>query len=227
MNNIININSCKFKYTNSNKNIIDIKSLSIQRGEHIFLRGKSGSGKSTFLNLLSGVLTPDSGTIEILSKDISLMSSSQKDRFRGDNFGTIFQQLNLIPYLSVEENISLACEFSKQKSQNVVNLTLEIETLLNALELPLEFKSKKAMTLSVGEQQRVAVARALIGKPKIIIADEPTSALDSDSKEKFMQLLFKQVELQGSTLIFVSHDIDLASYFNRVYDFSEINEALV
>ena len=227
MNNIININSCKFKYANSNKNIIDIKSLTIKSGEHIFLRGKSGSGKSTFLNLLSGVLTPDSGTIEILSKDISLMSSSQKDRFRGDNFGTIFQQLNLIPYLSVEENISLACEFSKQKSHNIVNLTVEIETLLSALELPLEFKSKKAMTLSVGEQQRVAVARALIGKPKIIIADEPTSALDSDSKEKFMQLLFKQVELQGSTLIFVSHDIGLASYFNSVYDFSEINEALV
>jgi len=225
MNNIININSCKFKYDGSEKNIVDIESLIIKSGEHIFLRGKSGSGKSTFLNLLTGVLEAQSGTIEILFQEMTSMSRSEKDRFRGDNFGTIFQQLNLIPYLSVEENIILACQFSKHKLESIVDMGAEIESLLNALELPLSLKSKKAMSLSVGEQQRVAVVRALIGKPKIIIADEPTSALDSDTKGKFMQLLFNQVEAQGSTLVFVSHDSELSSYFERVYDFSEINRA--
>jgi len=226
MNKIININSCNFKYPNSDKNIIDIDSLTINSSEHIFLRGRSGSGKSTFLNLLTGVIEPQSGNIEVLGVDITTLNATQKDRFRGDNYGTIFQQFNLLPYLSVEENISLVSRFSKQKSQNIKNLTKEIDSLLDALEIPNDMKSKKAMELSVGEQQRVAVARALLGKPKIIIADEPTSALDSDTKDKFMQLLFKQVNAQDSTLIFVSHDMELSSYFDSVYDFSEINRAV-
>ncbi len=225
METIININSCDFRYQHSNKSIIDIDALTIRRGEHIFLRGRSGSGKSTFLNLLTGIIEPQSGTIEVLGIDITTLSATQKDRFRGDNYGTIFQQFNLLPYLSVEENISLVSRFSKQKSQNIKNLTKELDALLDALEIPNEMKRKKAMELSVGEQQRVAVARALLGRPKIIIADEPTSALDSDTKDKFMQLLFKQINAQESTLIFVSHDTTLSSYFERVYDFSEINKA--
>ncbi len=225
MSNIINIDSCNFKYQHSIESIIEIDVLTIKSGEHIFLRGRSGSGKSTFLNLLTGIIEPQSGTIDVLGVDIATLSATQKDRFRGDNYGTIFQQFNLIPYLSVEENISLVSRFSKQKSQNIKNLTEEIDSLLDALEVPSEMKRKKAMELSVGEQQRVAVARALLGNPKIIIADEPTSALDSDTKDKFMQLLFKQVNAQGSTLVFVSHDTQLSSYFKRVHDFSEINRA--
>ena len=226
MKNIININKCTFKYQENDKNIIDIKTLSIKEGEHVFLRGRSGSGKTTFLNLLSGVLEPQHGDIEILGKDITTLSASQKDRFRGDNFGMVFQQFNLLPYLSVEENIALSCKFSQQKSKNVKDIKKEIEYLLDVLEIPQNLKSKKAMNLSVGEQQRVALARALIGKPKIIIADEPTSALDDDRKEKFMQLLFKQVNVQNSTLIFVSHDKNLSSSFESVYDFDEINEGV-
>jgi len=122
MKNIININSCTFKYPNTLKDILNIKDLSIKEGEHIFLRGKSGSGKSTFLNLLCGVIEPQHGKIDILGTDITALSASQKDRFRGDNFGIIFQQLNLLPYLSVEENISLACRFSKQKAKNVKDI---------------------------------------------------------------------------------------------------------
>lgn len=152
------------------------------------------------------------------------MNNLQKDKFRADNYGIVFQELNLLPYLSVEKNISLASEFSKEKANNIKDIGHEIDLLLNALEFPHSKKNIKAMELSVGEQQRVAVARALLGKPKIIIADEPTSALDSDAKEKFMNLLFTQVEAQNSTLVFVSHDEELARYFDLVYDFDEINK---
>jgi len=223
MKNIIDINSCIFKYPHAITNTINIEKLTIKEGEHVFLRGRSGSGKSTLLNLLTGVIEPQKGTIEILDTDITKLSVSQKDRFRGDNFGIIFQQLNLLPYLSVGENISLACGFSREKLSNIKDIKQEIDFLLDTLQIPHAMKEKMAMNLSVGEQQRVAVARALIGKPKIIIADEPTSALDNEVKEKFMQLLFKQVDAQDSTLVFVSHDKELSSYFDSVYDFDDIN----
>ena len=224
MDNIININSCIFKYKNSTDNIINIKSLVVRSGKHVFLKGKSGSGKSTFLNLLSGILELENGNIEVLGVNLKTLNNLQKDKFRADNYGIVFQELNLLPYLSVEKNISLASEFSKEKANNIKDIGHEIDLLLNALEFPHSKKNIKAMELSVGEQQRVAVARALLGKPKIIIADEPTSALDSDAKEKFMNLLFTQVEAQNSTLVFVSHDEELARYFDLVYDFDEINK---
>lgn len=199
--------------------------LHVRKGEHIFLHGKSGSGKTTFLNILCGIIEPDISDIKILHTDFSKLSSSHKDRFRADNYGTVFQQFNLLPYLSVKENIALSCGFSKQKSSHVSDMESEIERLLKELDLSPALLNTPAMNLSVGEQQRVAVARALIGAPKIIIADEPTSALDSDAKERFMKLLFKQVEAQNATLLFVSHDRSLSSYFGTHYDFTEINKA--
>lgn len=220
---MITVSTCRFGYKNDI--VVDINALEIKEGEHLFLQGKSGSGKSTFLNLLCGVLTPSSGEIEVLGKKFSSLSASQRDSFRADNYGTIFQQFNLLPYLSIEENISLACEFSQEKRKNIKDIKGEIKNLLDALEMDGDI-STPAMRLSVGQQQRVAVARALIGKPKIIIADEPTSALDSASKESFMNLLFKQVEAQNSTLIFVSHDQSLSSGFKTIYDFSDINRAI-
>ena len=219
---MISISTCRFAYEKGS--IIDIDSLNIKEGEHLFLHGKSGSGKSTFLNLLCGVLVPTSGSIEVNSNKLELLSASERDSFRADNYGTIFQQFNLLSYLSVEENISLACGFSTEKTSNIKNMKEEIKSLLDALELKVDI-SAPAMNLSIGEQQRVAVARALIGKPKIIIADEPTSALDSSAKSSFMNLLFRQIDAQKSTLIFVSHDKSLSSGFKTVYDFAEINRA--
>jgi len=224
--NIIEIESCIFKYPQNKKNSLDIKPLHVRQGEHIFLHGKSGSGKTTFLNVLCGIIEPVESNIQVLQTDFSALSSSQKDRFRADNYGTIFQQFNLLPYLSVKQNIALSCGFSKQKNSHVQDMDGEIKRLLEALDLSSTLYDTPAMNLSVGEQQRVAVARALIGSPKIIIADEPTSALDSDTKERFMKLLFAQVEAQNSTLIFVSHDKSLSSYFGTHYDFADMNKAL-
>ncbi|MCX6051348.1 MAG: ABC transporter ATP-binding protein [Campylobacterales bacterium] len=217
---MIHISTCQFQY--DKKSVLDIDSLHIKEGEHIFLHGKSGSAKSTFLNLLCGILEPTHGDIEVFGTKLSSLSLSQKDKFRADNFGVIFQQFNLLPYLSVEENILLACGFTKSKKISKE----EIKILLDALELSVDCKTA-AMKLSVGQQQRVAVARALINRPKIILADEPTSALDSDAKERFMKLLFTQASACGATLVFVSHDKSLASHFDTVYDFSTLNRAFV
>ncbi len=217
---MIHISTCQFQY--DKKSVLDIDSLHIKEGEHIFLHGKSGSAKSTFLNLLCGILEPTHGDIEVFGTKLSSLSLSQKDKFRADNFGVIFQQFNLLPYLSVEENILLACGFTKSKKISKE----EIKILLDALELSVDCKTA-AMKLSVGQQQRVAVARALINRPKIILADEPTSALDSDAKERFMKLLFTQASACGATLIFVSHDKSLASHFDTVYDFATLNRAFV
>ena len=149
---MINISTCQFKY--DKKIVVDISSLEIKDGEHLFLYGKSGSGKSTFLNLLCGILTPNAGDIEVLGTKMKSLSATQKDTFRADNFGAIFQEFNLLPYLSVEKNIALSCEFSKVKSQNVRNIKQEIKELLEALELDVD-PSTQAMKLSVGQQQRV------------------------------------------------------------------------
>ncbi|MFA6195564.1 MAG: ABC transporter ATP-binding protein [Sulfurimonas sp.] len=217
---MIKISTCQFGY--DKKIVLDIETLHIKEGEHIFLHGKSGSAKSTFLNLLCAVLEPTQGDIEVFGTKLSLLSATQKDKFRAENFGVIFQQFNLLPYLSVEENIVLACGFIKSKKISKE----EIKILLDALELSVDCKTV-AMKLSVGQQQRVAVARALINRPKIILADEPTSALDGDAKESFMKLLFNQASACGATLIFVSHDKSLASHFDTVYDFTTLNRAFV
>jgi len=223
MKEIININSCCFKYKNSKTDIINIKNLSIKEGETVFIYGRSGSGKSTFLNLVTGVLESSVNEITILDTKMSSLSQTQRDKFRGDNFGIIHQQLNLIPFLSARENITLAYELSKKKKERVDALNAEIDSLADSLEISKELLSYEARYLSIGEQQRVAVVRALLGSPKIIIADEPTSALDEQSKFAFLELLMKQVKKFNTSLIFVSHDKSLSSGFDRVYDFSELN----
>ncbi|HDZ9270615.1 TPA: ABC transporter ATP-binding protein [Vibrio cholerae] len=224
---MIKVNNLRFAW--DKQAIIDIDTLHIQKGQHLFIEGPSGSGKSTLLNLLAGVLTAQSGEVCILGQQLNNLSSSQKDHFRSNHIGFIFQQFNLIPYLSVIDNIILPCSFSAQRKskalQRSVSLKAEAIRLLNALGLTEpELLQRSVNELSVGQQQRVAAARAIFGSPEIIIADEPTSALDNDHRQAFIKILFDECEKADITLIFVSHDGTLKQHFDRHITLQQLNQ---
>ena len=210
--------------------LLDIDHFSIARGERVFLQGASGSGKSTLLGLLAGVLLPQHGTVRVLGEELSALRAAQRDRFRADHIGFVFQMFNLLPFLSVRENIQLTCRFSVQRRQRVLDyatLDTECKRLLSALDLdPVAIADKAVADLSIGQQQRVAAARALIGAPELVIADEPTSALDADARAAFLNLLFAECARAHTTLVFVSHDNSLASRFDRHIKLADINRAV-
>jgi len=202
--------------------------LCVEEHEHVFIRGASGSGKSTLLNIIGGIVTPQRGQVEIVGQDFCQLKELQRDRLRADHIGFIFQQFNLIPYLSILENVTLPCRFSKLRRANAIERSGSV--VEEAVYLLSRLYSKGRCSfhlttseLSVGQQQRVAAARALIGQPQLIIADEPTSSLDYDAREAFMDLLFDEIKLSGSTLLYVSHDPTHQHLFNRVVDISAIN----
>ena len=224
--NIVELDQLRYRWKGQEKDILHVPKLCIAQGEHVFLRGESGSGKTTLLNLLAGILTPTSGSIRLLEQDMHTASSTVRDRFRADHTGVIFQQFNLLPYLSVLENVTLPCHFSARRRKQAGDVNASAIELLERLQLGDALRNSLVTSLSVGQQQRVAVARALIGQPEIIIADEPTSALDTSTRNRFIDLLFTQAEAQNSTIIFVSHDPHIAGQFPRVVELSEINEAL-
>ena len=205
---------------------INITKLDIDQGEHVFLHGPSGCGKSTLLSLLAGVTVPTQGNIELLGKAINQLSNSKRDRFRADHIGYIFQNFNLLPYLSPIENVTLGCQFSKQRQKNALKnsatIAAEASRLLSALGLNDNLQHQAVTKLSIGQQQRVAAARAFIGSPEIIIADEPTSALDTQNRQAFVKLLFEQASAANSTLIFVSHDETLQTLFTRSISLVEL-----
>lgn len=209
--------------------LLDIPDFQLQPGESLFLKGPSGSGKTTLLGLLGGVQQPDRGRVSLLGTDLGKLSSSARDHFRVDHTGYIFQQFNLLPFLPVLENVLLPCRFSTTRAQRASKRHGSIEQaatqLLGHLGIRSELLSRRADALSIGQQQRVAAARALIGQPELVIADEPTSALDSDSREAFIQLLFAECREAGSSLLFVSHDQSLAPLFDRSVSLSELNRA--
>jgi putative ABC transport system ATP-binding protein len=202
--------------------LIDIDHFVLQRGERVFLRGPSGSGKSTLLGLLGGVLQPASGEIMLLGQPLGAMSAGERDRFRGEQIGFIFQMFNLIPYLNVLENVSLPGRFCKAREQRIGgDPAVEARRLLASLGLDDPALLTRPVTeLSIG---RVAAARALYGKPGLIIADEPTSSLDHDAREHFLALLMEECRAQGASLLFVSHDVSLGERFDRVLELKEIN----
>lgn len=206
--------------------VIDIERFYVERGERVFLRGPSGSGKSTLLGLVGGVLTPSRGRIHLLGTDLTALSAAGRDRFRGDHLGFIFQMFNLIPYLGVLENVLLPAQFSSARALRIPGGDLAAEgcRLLAALGLGGDdYLSRPVTELSIGQQQRVAAARALLGRPEIIVADEPTSALDHDARGDFLQLLMAECRTQGASLLFVSHDTSLGAMFDRVVSLADIN----
>ena len=221
---VIELDQVTFRWPGHAADTVAIDELHLKSGEHLFVRGASGSGKTTLLNLLAGIHTPTTGEVRLLGTKIGALSPSRRDRFRADRIGVVFQQFNLLPYLSVIENVLVSCSFSNRKRDRATSAGTVEETarhLLRSLRLSDDLHKAPVAKLSVGQQQRVAVARALIGGPEIIIADEPTSALDADNRNRFLDLLFQEVAAQGSTLIFVSHDPQLAERFDRVIELAE------
>ncbi|MFN3911316.1 ABC transporter ATP-binding protein [Hyphomonas sp.] len=205
--------------------VLDIPDFSIEAGERVFLRGPSGSGKSTLLGLIAGVLAPQAGTVRVLGEDMGKLSAARRDRLRADHVGVIFQMFNLVPYLSVTGNVLLPLRFSPARRKAAGDdAGGEARRLLARLGLEDEqLLTRRVSDLSVGQQQRVAAARALIGAPKLIIADEPTSALDAEARDRFIALLSEEVARTGASLLFVSHDRSLAPLFTRAVDLAAIN----
>ncbi len=221
--NLIEIEGLRFGWPGAAAPLIGCDHFELRHGEHLFIRGPSGSGKSTLLNLLAGVLKPDAGRVQLMQQDIAALGAAGRDRFRADHIGFIFQQFNLVPYLGLVENVVLPCRFSARRAARTRDAGDSVEAgagcLLEQLFVddPLD-PDTPVIKLSVGQQQRVAAARALIGRPEIIIADEPTSALDFETRTRFVDLLFEQVEASQATLVFVSHDPTLAEGFVRRID---------
>ncbi|MEO1406058.1 MAG: ABC transporter ATP-binding protein [Pseudomonadota bacterium] len=209
-----------------NTPVLDISQMSVAIGERVFVYGPSGSGKSTLLGLIAGVLTPSRGAIQVLGNDLTAMSAARRDRLRAEQLGVIFQQFNLVPYLDLVDNVLLPCRFSSARAERVAGTAAaraeKARDMLARLGLEQEMANGQvASELSTGQQQRVAVARALIGSPSLVIADEPTSALDTEARSVFIDTLLK--EASDASVVFVSHDMSLASHFDSQISIAEIN----
>lgn len=216
----------RFVWRGSDGFVLTISEFRLARGERVLIVGPSGSGKSTFLSLLAGIVVPSQGRLEVLGTEASALSSLARDRFRAEHFGIIFQMFNLLPYGSVIDNVVLPLSFAAKRRARVAasgGAYQEAKRLLANLGLNNQaLQSRAASRLSVGQQQRVAAARALIGRPEIVLADEPTSALDRGSQTAFLDLLFSEISSAQSTLLMVSHDESLSGHFDRVLRFEDI-----
>lgn len=223
----LNLKDVRFSYR-TGREVLNIPEFRVSRGERVFLFGPSGSGKTTLLGLMAGVLRGKQGSIEILDRNLGTMSNHERDSFRGSHIGYIFQLFNLISYLNVLDNITLPCRMHEERRKRLGSRPMEERAREVAAHLGIENLLTQTVTnLSVGQQQRVAAARALLGSPELVIADEPTSSLDYDHRERFIRLLFESCAETGSTLIFVSHDHTLRSLFDREISLPDVNKAHV
>lgn len=219
---ILHLATVDFRWRGRSGFSVSVPDFAMNAGETVLLLGESGSGKSTLLSLICGTMLPDAGQVHIAGADLTTLSSGARDRFRAEQIGVIFQQFNLLPFGTVIDNILLPLRFAPERRKRAGDAKATAATLCTALGLPGEILGHRANTLSVGQQQRVAVARALIGQPPLIIADEPTSALDADSQAVFLDLLFQQTAANKASLLMVSHDPRLADQFDRVVRMEDI-----
>lgn len=220
---LVELAQIEFTYSGStNDHVLNLPSWQVNQGESVLLIGESGSGKSTLLNLLSGMLVPDRGTVVVAGYALDAMGNRQRDQFRAKHIGYVAQSFNLIPYLSAIDNIKLANYFARSFGNEPNDL--EIEASLLELNVTEKQWHRPVRQLSVGQQQRVAIARAIVNKPRLMIADEPTSSLDQKNRDNFMSILMSTAKLHEMTLIFVSHDLSLKRYFNRIDSMADINK---
>jgi putative ABC transport system ATP-binding protein len=224
---IIQLADLQFTWPRQRLPVLDIAGLAVAPGERIFIHGPSGSGKSTLLGLLGGVLVPQRGAVRVLGVELNRLAASLRDRFRADHIGFLFQLFNLVPYLSVIENVVLPSRFSGRRRSEATRTDKSVRDeavrLLEHLDIEPALLGRRVTELSVGQQQRVAAARALLGRPEIVVADEPTSALDADRQSAFLRLLLQECSEAGTTLLFVSHDRRLATHFTREIALAELN----
>ena len=222
----LEIDGLRFAWPGSAAATVAIPRFRLAAGERLFLAGPSGSGKSTLLGLIAGTLAPQAGALKIAGHAAERLSQRRRDRLRADHIGVIFQQFNLLPFLSALDNVLLAARFSKRRGERAAardgSARSQALRLLSELRLRDALVQRPAAQLSVGQQQRVAAARALLGAPELILADEPTSALDSDLREEFIALLLRECAQAGSALLFVSHDRGLMPLFDRSLSLPEL-----
>ena len=216
----ISLSHLCYSYPGDQSPVLNIPAWRVERNEHVFLQGESGSGKSTLLSLLAGLSVPTQGSLQILGDDIAKLSTRQRDRFRAANLGVVFQQFNLIPYLSALDNILLAARFG---SGATAGARQRATTLLERMNLQSALHHRPASQMSIGQQQRVAIVRALINTPSLLLVDEPTSALDHANRDAFLALLFDVLSDQECAMVFVSHDPALGASFDTQVKISELN----
>jgi len=226
---VIDIEPLHFAWTSGGPDTLALGPLHLEAGQTVFLHGPSGCGKSTLLGLLAGVLSPRTGRVSLLGQDWAALAAGQRDAFRADHVGVIFQQFNLLPYLSVLDNVTLPCRFSALRRRRsgqgpFAGPEQSAQSWLQRMGLSAELWGRRADALSVGQQQRVAAARALIGQPELILADEPTSALDAALRHDFMDLLLQATRDAGSTLVCVSHDATQAERFDLQWSLPELQK---
>ncbi len=219
---LVRLENIQYRWSTKHSLLLNIPNFEILAGQKVFLYGPSGSGKSTLLNIIAGVLLPQAGNVYMLNQNVSQMTANQRDMFRGDHMGFIFQQFNLIPYLTAYENILLPLRFSQRRKDKTQHPQDVLHDLAQRLDLQSELH-KKPYQMSVGQQQRVAAARALIGAPELIIADEPTSSLDQERRDQFLELLISEATKTNAAVLFVSHDKTLQKHFDRVFDIQSFN----
>ncbi len=213
---VLDLQNIRYAWPGAKQDSLVLSSMHIAAGRTVFVHGPSGCGKSTLLGLMAGVLQPQHGSVQLLGQNWAALRGGSRDARRADHVGVVFQQFNLLPYLSVLDNVLLPCRFSRLRASRCVPTPLgAAQQLLQQVGLAPDLWGRRASALSVGQQQRVAAARALMGAPELVLADEPTSALDAPLRDSFMQLLLAQCAASGSTLVFVSHDQRLAALFDE------------
>jgi putative ABC transport system ATP-binding protein len=217
----IKLHNLNYTFQGSSLPVLSIPAWQVARNERVFLQGESGSGKSTLLGLLAGLQLPTLGEVEILGARMSALGAGKRDRFRAKHLGVVFQQFNLIPYLSALENVLLAAQFGTLDRRGARQRAIE---LLESVNLPSSLHDRKAAALSIGQQQRVAIVRALINEPSLLLVDEPTSALDHNNRDAFLALLFDILADMDCAMVFVSHDPTIGRLFDKHVRLAELNQ---